>query len=376
MRYRSRLIVNLSRFSSNIDKLKLLTPKAEILAMIKADAYGHGAVHLLRFAFENHSIREFGLATLAEALHLRKELPDFKFEAYVFSDSQISLAVCQEWYQENRIIPVISSLSDLNLFLQSRCFRYFPLVLKFNTGMNRLGIDFSELVEAIDLVKKSGRRHVDHLMTHLANASLNLSKNKMNIRQVNNFNTIKDEFRSCGIHIDRTSISNSGAIEQAGDLGESHIRPGLMLFGPSSLIASQRAGKWTGEMISSLETYIIQTYPVQKGTPVGYGASPCPHDGLIAVIALGYGDGLSNRYRGSSIKHRGFTGKFCGRVNMDMAQILFPPQAKGEIRAGERVTIWDSDQESFLQLCDQTETIPYEIFCQLSSRVPRIYRLE
>lgn len=374
MRFRSRLFVDLARLESNFKHLKELCPNNEALFMVKADGYGHGAVPLVRFCYNELGVKEFGCATLGEALQLRNEIPDGEFEVYVFSDIQIYLAECAEQYLNRRILPVISNLEDLNFFLGCADFKHFPLVLKFNTGMNRLGLDLDQVEEVIKKIKQHGRKSIYHLMSHFSSASLSMEKSKRNAEQKERFAQLKSDFLTAGLGLERTSLANSGAIEQKAGLDETHIRPGLMMYGPSSLIKPERPNSfWKGELISRLETYIIRVFSVDRGTPIGYGATPVPDDGFIAVIALGYGDGFLTRFQGATIPYKGFEGKIVGRVNMDMAQVFFPKEAEKVLQSGEIFTVWDHDPERFLDFAEQTGTIPYELFCQLTSRVPRIY---
>ncbi len=342
--------------------------------MVKANAYGHGLKPIVEFSHNELKIKEFGTATLQEALYLREELGSFEFEILVFSDIQIYEKRAIEAYLHKRIIPVISSLQDFKYFITLPEFKHFPLVLKFNTGMNRLGIGMDEVSSVIRLMKVAGRKSIDHLMSHFSSSSLSLHKNKRNIFQKNEFDHLKSELQSSGISIEKTSLSNSGAIIQKGGLLESHIRPGLMLYGPSSLTPVMRkVYPWKGKVISKLETYIIGFYDISKGAPVGYGATPCPDNGIIAIIALGYGDGFSTRFQGSKISQKGHSGKIAGRVSMDMAQVFFHEDARADLKIGDTFTVWGHDQESFMGLSDQSGAIPYELFCQLSSRVPRSY---
>ena len=150
MHFRSRLKIKLSLLEENFKKLTSLAPGKEILFMVKADAYGHGMIPIVKFSHEKLEIKEFGVATLEEALKLRKELPHSKFEIYVFSDLQLPITENKEKFKQNRIIPVIATLGDLDYFLMENEFKHFPLCLKFNTGMNRLGI----LLKDTNLVAK------------------------------------------------------------------------------------------------------------------------------------------------------------------------------------------------------------------------------
>jgi alanine racemase len=319
-------------------------------------------------------IREFGVATLAEALKLRAEIPDGLFEVFVFSDLQLNYSENKDVFKYQRLIPVISTLTDLDLFLEKREFGSFPLCLKFNTGMNRLGILEKDVSLTIEKIKRGGRTSVQHLMSHFSCASFPKS-NFNNQTQLASFERIKNAFGEEGILIEKTSLANSGAIEQGFGLEETHIRPGLMLYGPSSLSKEFRdLSKWNGRNISFLETYIITSLEVKKGTKLGYSATPCPRDGIVAIIALGYGDGFSTHYQGAGLNHNGHRGEVLGRISMDMCQVLFPMEAKKDIKAGGEFIIWNNDPKEILNFSDETKTIPYELFCLLTERVTRIYR--
>ncbi len=371
MRYRTKLVVDLKLLGENYTQLRKLAPANQILFMVKANSYGHGMIPIVRSAVEQLEIKEFGLATTGEALYLRQELPSLQFEAYVFSDVQIELQTCTDIYLHQRIIPVISSLSDLRFFLSHLQFRHFPLCLKFNTGMNRLGIVLNDLELVTDLLKKYQRREIYHLMSHLACSSRPLVPDDRNDQQYAAFTKIKQYLQDCGITVVKSSISNSGAIEQQFGLKtETHIRPGLMLYGPSSL---GLAGSWQGKNISRLETHVISFFPVKQGDAVGYGGASVPEDGRIALIALGYGDGLSTRYRGVKIACGPAQGEFFGRVNMDMAQIFFPGDQLPNLKEGDIFTVWSHDIQDIMRLSFQMETIPYELVCQLTGRIPREY---
>ncbi len=373
MHFRSRLNINLSFLGENFKKLEQLAPGNNVLFMVKADAYGHGIIPIVNFSNNEFRIKEFGVATLEEAFNLRKNLGGSQFEIYVFSDLQLPISENKDVFKQNRIIPVIATLNDLDIFLQDKEFKHFPLCLKFNTGMNRLGLISNDVNGIAEKIKKSGRKSIHHLMSHFSCASYPLT-NQNNRTQIEVFSQLKKVFKDNDLAIEKTSLANSGAIEQGFGLEETHIRPGLILYGPSSLNKESRhLSKWTGKNLSKLETYIILTLKVKKGMPIGYGATPCPEDGHMAIIALGYGDGFSTRYQGAHIFHKGYKGIITGRVNMDMAQVLFPIESESTIKIGDNVSIWGNDPKDILRFSDETNTIPYEIFCQLTERVPRVY---
>tara|TARA_R110002072_G_scaffold1989_2_gene16330 strand:- start:53646 stop:54773 length:1128 start_codon:yes stop_codon:yes gene_type:complete len=375
MRKGSQLVVDLNILGENHAKIKSVAPNAETIFMVKADAYGHGLVPISRFSHRELGINHFGCASIGEAMSLRSQLKHDEFEIYVFSDTLLDLNECSQYYVNNRVIPVVKTFDDLKSFLENKDYKHFPLSLKFNTGMNRLGIEFEQREQAIDLIKQAGRSEIHHLMTHLSCASQSMKKNKKNIRALEEFEQLKKDFRDAGLSINHTSIANSGAIEQKVGLEETHIRPGLMMYGPSSLNRGlEDLSFYDGKMISSLETYVMHTFEVDRGQPIGYGASPVPTEGIVAIIALGYGDGLSTRMRGAKLNFGDVSGVASGRINMDMTAVLFPLGTK--IKVGDKFTVWDEDTKFFSSLCEHAQTIPYEIFCQITPRVPRIYSLK
>lgn len=372
---RASLFVDSNILSENLAKLRSIAPGKEIIPMVKADGYGHGAVEVSRILLQNE-VKILGVATLAEALELRRELARFQFEVFVFSDVQIHDPANLEFYSNFRITPVISNRSDLKIFLTDKAFAHFPLMLKFNTGMNRLGFGLNEVEAVAKEIKHSGRSSIAHVMTHFACASQNieLASNK---RQQENFASVVSELKSLGLEVEATSIANSGAIEQGAGLEYSHIRPGIMLYGPSSLIPGLKS-RWNGRVISSLKVRILHSQEMKKGDPIGYGASPLGKDGRLLIAAIGYGDGFNNRYQKS--KFEVITPKgdrvpvdVVGRVNMDMVQLLAPPESK--IDSGDELIFWNDDPRTLDLLCQSSQTIPYEVFCQLSGRVPRIFTL-
>ena len=370
-----RLVVHLDRLEKNFKKLKQICPHPKILFMVKANAYGHGILPLSHFVIHHLGIEELGCASLEEAKLIRREISRKKVDLYIFSDFQKGLREDHSFENDPHLIPVLSDWSDLEFILKEAS--SIPLCLKFNTGMNRLGFEFEEVEKVIARLVRSDRKSVYHLMTHFANATFSMETHKQNRDQIKKFKQIKSLFLSKGIEIERSSCANSGAIEQGVGLEESHVRPGLMLYGPSSLadeLKKEKEKVWRGELISTWETSFIKVREIQKGTPIGYGGIPVERDGVLGVIPLGYGDGLVESFRGAHFMHGHLEGEFVGKINMDISQILFP---KGShLQVGERVMIWDSHPKTLERLSRESGQSPYQIFTQLSARIWREYRLE
>ena len=334
--------------------------------MIKANAYGHGIEEIASYTFNSCDIKHFGVASLAEAVYLRKRLAGDDFKLWVFSDLNLNNLEQAKNYQNLNIIPVISCMLDLKNLLEN--YPSLPLVLKFNTGMNRLGLEEDSLSEIKELLLKHKRKDIHHLMTHFSSSYFKIKQGDRTHQQYEAFQRIKNFFSHEGFSIKETSVANSGAIEQKFGLGETHVRPGLMLYGPRSV---KEAG-WEGKIISSLKTKVIQLREIQKGTPVGYGGHISHASGTVAYLPVGYGDGFLTQYSGLDLPVGETNGRILGRVNMDLVQLFFekPPI---DLAQGSEVSLWNETQSSIERICKHVKTIPYQIFTSITGRVSRRY---
>lgn len=371
MRLNTELRVNLSNLEYNVDHLREIAPSKEIIFMVKANAYGHGLLEITKFAFEELGIKRFGCASLGEAMKIREAFPKMTCEIFVFSDTNLEIAEFHEYYLDHNILPVLHSIETIQFVLENSEFRYLPLIIKFDTGMHRLGLDPSEVEDLISLLKKHGRSEIFHLMTHFSHAHIRVKPGSKLVRQSETFCQIKSEIQSSGISIVETSTSNSGAIEQKVGLDQTHIRPGLMLYGPRALMGKNN-DLWKGKTISSFKTQVIHINPVKKGMPIGYGGHVCSDNGYVAMIPVGYGDGILTFYSGAKFMLEGVEAKILGRVNMDMTA-LFIKERPANLKIGSEFFIWDDKINDIDYLSMQLKTIPYQLFLAVTSRVPRHY---
>ena len=205
-------------------------------------------------------------------------------------------------------------------------------------------------------------------MTHFANSYLATKSGDKTQRQLEVFNTARAKFKSEGFHIEHTSCSNSGAIVQKLSDNESIIRPGLMLYGHSSM---QSNDLWAGKVISTLKTKCLKKLAIKKGTPIGYGGHVCHEDGYIVYIPLGYGDGLMTSYTGANLQIMGHEAKILGRVSMDVSALYFANDPTN-IKISDQIVLW-SDQASIERWSSETKASAYQLFTGISARVPRRY---
>lgn len=368
MRHSTYLEINLRLLQENYSKIQGMT-KAKILPMVKADAYGNGLIPVSRFLVEECGVNRLGCATLGEALFLLNQCPNLNAEMMVFSDTEISNPEIAEAYKNYAITPVLHQPSDLEAVLQNPSLRKTPIVIKLNTGMNRLGFTLEELEKISPRLKGRG---VKHLMTHFACSYYPLKSGDKTHRQMDEFKKARKILEGAGVEVEETSVANSGAIEQHFGLDETFIRPGLMLYGPPSV----EPKIWNGHQISRFVTKIIKTFEIKKGTPVGYGINVAGEDGFMAILPMGYADLSVTTISGAEIMINGHKAKFFARVNMDMCFLFFHPSAAKDFKVGDQVEIWGHDNQVISDLSSQMKTIPYHLMCGVTNRIPRIYKVK
>jgi len=363
MRHSSYLEVDLHLLGENVQAIKKLAPGASVIAMVKADAYGNGLLPVSRALSDNYGVKTLGCATLSEGVQLRKNLES---EVFVFSDTELKDDALRRAYDDPGLIPVIHLKSDLEVALN--CLPKVPLVLKLETGMNRLGLTLEDLEPFLPDLRSRGVRH---LMTHFSCSYQDLKEKDKTHRQFELFNSMKKYLMDERVSIEETSVANSGAIEQGFGVVETHVRPGLMMYGPPSVMPQ----RWRGHQISRLVTKVLKTFCVKKGTPVGYGIFVAPEDLYMAILPVGYGDGILTYASGVNLTVNGIPGRIFGRVNMDMTFVAFDMSHEGKLKENDAVEIWNHDNRVINDIAEQMKTHAYQVMCAISSRVPRIYKI-
>ncbi len=332
--------------------------------MVKANAYGHGLLPISKFLSHEMKIKQLGVASLGEAMAIIKDEPALPSRIYVFSDSEILDPDYSKIYLNHDIVPVLHQITDVKRVVEDRSFQRVPLVVKLNTGMNRLGIDKEEWSQLASLLKKNNRIEIDHLMTHFACADIKLKEGDRTHRQYEMFKEAKAFLETEGIVVKTTSVANSGAIEQKFGIEESFVRPGIMMYGGT---------KNSLHTISKLQAKVLKIREVKKGTPVGYGNFVAGDDGLVVILPIGYGDGVLTSYSGCKLTVNGQACQLFARVNMDLTYLFFKRENDPKIKVGDVIDLWNSDPHSIVETADQMKTISYQLFCAVSSRIPRNY---
>ncbi len=343
---RAQAFIDLSALRHNLHRARLHAPGARVMAIVKADAYGHGIQ-----AARALDADAFGVACLEEALALRRAgitAPIVLLEGFLHRD-ELPLIL------EEGLSVVIHSPWQVKAL---RAFsRLPPLWLKIETGMHRLGLAPEEMRAILSsLPPDTG------LMTHLACADT--PHHPLNAVQIGRF------FEAAGHLPGPKSLANSAALMALPQARGDWVRPGLMLYGASPFPA--RTGDELGlKPAMTFTTRLIAVKRCRRGEAIGYGASPCPEDMPVGIAAAGYGDGYPRHAPpGTPVLVNGTRASLIGRVSMDMLHIDL--RACPGARVGDTVCLW-GEGLPVEEVARWAGTLPYELFCRLTPRVKRTY---
>jgi alanine racemase len=338
----------------NLKTIRERARGARVMAVVKANAYGHGLVPTALALAEADA---FGVARLEEGLALRAAgitQPIVLLEG-VFAPEHLLEAA------RHGFDLVIHDMLQIELLEESSSPQRFLLWIKIDTGMNRLGFRPSEFATALERIRRLQPAPLEiRLLTHLARADE--QDNVVTRQQV-------ARFKEATKGIDYTvSIANSAGVFGTLPLGCDWVRPGIALYGGSPF--GDRTGVELGlQPVMSLETSVIAIRQVPKGETVGYGGAwKAQRDSVVAIIAAGYGDGLPrNLPSGTPILIGGQRAPLVGRVSMDM--IAVDVSELPDAQVGTPVVLWGNGLP-VEEIARHAGTIPYELLCGVSQRVP------
>lgn len=334
----------------------------KFFAIVKANAYGHGATMVAQ-TLAKSGVELFGVATLDEALLLRNQ--GVRGQIFVLDGLQGPVDI----YAQYALIPVLHASEELDLVAQSAD-AGFMVSLKVDTGMGRLGFYPDELPQVLQTLKNKNLI-LNSVITHLASADESAENV---ILPSQKFQAVERLVKEHGFENVAFSLHNSAATLDAVPSEWQWYRPGLALYGcypnarQKSLLDLQPVLEW--------KTQIVSLKRFAAGQSIGYGATyVTKRESRIAILPVGYADGyvraLSNC--GFVLIH-GKRAPVVGRVSMDLTAVDVTdiPEAV----YGSEVTLLGADGEDCITAADLAgwvKTIPYEILCGISGRVPRRY---
>jgi alanine racemase len=351
-----RAVIDGGALRHNIEVIRARAPEARVMAVVKANAYGHG---LEQTALSLPGADSFAVARLEEGVRLRERgisAPIVLLEG-VFTDEQLREA------RRFDLELVVHDALQVELLAAAAPVEPPALWIKIDTGMNRLGFRPEAFREAYQRLRALRPAPSEiRLMTHLACADE--PDGEMTRAQLAR---LRAATRGVSGEV---SIANTAGIFGSVPVGGDWVRPGLALYGVSPF--ARGTGRELGlRPVMSLESAVIAIRSVPRGETVGYGAAwRAERDSRIAIVAAGYGDGLPrNLPSGAPVGIAGRIAPLCGRVSMDMIAVDVSAAEHAAVGVGTPVVLWGEDP-AVETLARAAGTIPYELLCAVSQRVP------
>lgn len=347
-------LVDLAAIRDNARYVRTLAPASRLLAVIKANAYGHGAVAVARTL--GAEVDGFGVACTEEALELRHaavEQPILLLEG-VFDPSELPLL------DQLQLMTVVHDARQLEWILRARPQRPLRVWLKIDTGMHRLGLAPEPALAAYRQLADCPHVGELLLMTHFARADE--TDPTPTDQQLARFDRLSRELPAL------RSLANSAAILARPDAHADWVRPGIMLYGPSPL---EQAHPLDGALrpAMSFESELTAVRELPAGEPIGYGGRfVCQRPTRVGVVAAGYADGYPRHAPdGTPVAVNGRLTRLIGRVSMDMLTVDLSDQPQAS--PGDPVELWGK-RVSVNAVAAASGTIGYELLTGLSRRVP------
>jgi len=359
--------INLDALRKNYSLIKKLAGSARIMAMVKAEAYGHGLIPISR-TLSGLGVDYLGVSFLEEGVALREAgldtpilvmggLVDEQIERYLEYDIEITVSSAWKGKQAESAAIKLGKKAKIQI--------------KIDTGMGRVGNQWNTAEPFFQAISKLKHTEITGIYSHFAcSDSLDSHYTKLQLERFQEILLVAERY---GIRTDLAHIANSGALLQyTKETRYSMVRPGIMLYGWHPTPELEHLCEL--HPVMTLKSAVVYVKYPPAGTPIGYGSTyMSPGNRWIATLPIGYGDGYPRR-----AGNRGFVlinGKRCpivGRVSMDMLTVDCGDQAY----LGDQAVLFGgsgTDSLSLWELSGLLDTIPYELTTCLTSRVPRIY---
>lgn len=372
MEHRTWAEINLDALAFNMRNIRKITNKdAMIMAVIKADAYGHGVTECAKTLLENGADR-FAVATLNEAMELRKTFSDTPI--LILGSSVESEA---EDIIKNNITPNVytysfaKTLSDKAVELD----RAVKIHIKLDTGMSRIGFvvtdgDNEEVINEIKRISELPNVIIEGMFSHFSTSDE--ADETYTRMQFARFMYVYDSLKEQGVEIPIKHICNSAGIMMYPEYHLDMVRPGIILYGmyPSDEVDKSRLEL---KYVMSLKSSITYVKEIEDRRGVSYGKEYIA-DGMakIATVPIGYADGYTRLLaKKARIAVNGKLYPIAGRICMD--QCMIDVASGNNIKRGDEALIFGDGAVTADDLANWLGTINYEITCMVSRRIPRVY---
>lgn len=355
----ARALINPEALRHNFSRVRALAPSSKIMAIVKANGYGHGLVWT---ALTLHDADAFGVASLEDGMLLRAAevlQPVVLLEGF-FSPDELPQLV------QHRLDAVVHHDSQLwDLEHAKKLEQPIDVWIKIDTGMHRIGFDPNQVPEVLRRLKVCMAARRVRVISHFPTADNRFDSQTP--EQIKRFDQL-----TLNLNAER-SIANSAGVVNWPSSHYEWVRPGIMLYGASPMIglAARELGL---HPVMTLTSELIAVNMRRKGDAIGYGGDwVCPEDMPVGVVAIGYGDGYPRHAPpGTPVLIHGARVPLIGRVSMDMVTVDLRelPDAK----VGDPVVLWGEDLPVD-EIAQLSGTISYELLCCVTPRVPRVETL-
>lgn len=367
--------INLDNIAHNVREIRRITAKkAEIMGVVKADAYGHGVMETAKTLLDN-GVTRLAVSILDEAIQLRKN--GIKVPILILSYTDPARAEEVIKYDITQTVfshDLAEALSEAAVKMN----RKVKVHIKIDTGMTRVGFmpGYSAVKNVVKISKLPGLI-IEGIFTHFASAD---ERDKdYTYMQFERFMSICSELGRIGVHIPLKHVCNSAAIIEFPEMHLDMVRPGIIIYGlyPSEEVDKSKINL---RAAMSLKANVIMVKDVEKETSISYGRIfTTKRNSRIATIPIGYADGYTRLLNGKGrVLINGEIAPVVGRICMDQCMVDVTDLA-GEVHVGDEVVLFGrqgSREISVEEVASQIGTINYELVCVVGKRIPRAYLQE
>ncbi|HXN13796.1 MAG TPA: alanine racemase [Candidatus Acidoferrales bacterium] len=362
--------IDLGALRSNFRVLRAVASHGELMVVVKADAYGHGAVTVARTLLDE-GCRHLGVATLDEARELREAgiRARVYLQAGFFAEQAAEIVALD-------LTPFVFEAPMIGLIDRAAAAAGridFPIHVKIDSGATRLGVMPADIPDVIEAVRAASSVRLEGVCTLLANAGD--PKSPITDAQLRAFTGAIETLNAAGMKPSVIHVANSAALVLRNDSHFNLARPGLAIYGLPPVAAVRDRVELRPVM--TFKTRLMQIKRAPAGSGVGYGHTfITPRESLIGVLPVGYADGYRRGLQhGGEVIVRGVRAPVVGAVSMDLTTIDVTDIAGASV--GDEVILWGESGGEVISVNDVArlaQTISYEMLCTVGKRVPRVVR--
>ena len=366
---RAWIEINMQNLQNNIEEIKKLIPEdCKIMAVVKANAYGHDMVKVAS-KLNQIGIENFAVATLSEAIELRNQ--GIKGDILILGYTDFDDIKYVQDYNLTQTIVDYSYAKTINEIISKGKIKAH---IKLNTGMNRIG-ESCRNIENIESIFKLENIDILGMYTHLSSAdSLESGDIDFTNKQIKSFFDCVNEIKKLGYNPGKIHVQSSYGILNYPEMKCDYVRPGIIMYGVYCTKKHNAKVEPSLKPVLELKSMITSVKYIDKGESVSYGRTYIAKERTkIATVSIGYADGYPRNISGKNAKVL-LNGKYAtvvGRICMD--QLMIDVSDIDDVKEGDIVTLIGTQKEiNAEEIADKADTITDELLCRLGLRLPRI----